>query len=254
MRSQRAIFCGLLIGLLTSAASSAAQTPPAVAPTPSAPPIPPVYVERKPPTAPSKVEKVSPTQVRVGAVRVDLAAREVSVDGLVNDVPQLEFLVNTKNGYKSYESAIEAECNGIDFNLALILVGLDRDRARNQPRFHFDPLPPQGDAVEIWVSWKTPAGPKRVPASDLLYNWQSREVLAASNWVYTGSQFFPGTRAFLADVDGVLIGFVHTPAPLIERAETVPGQFGNIRLNPNLGLTAGTPVTVTVRALTPPKK
>ncbi len=53
---------------------------------------------------------------------------------------------------------------------------------------------------------------------------------------------------FLADVDGVLIGFVHSPAPLIERADPVPGPYGAIRLNPSAGVAAGTAVTVTVRA------
>jgi hypothetical protein len=235
---------------------AAGQTPGPVAPTQpkAAAPVGPVYVERKPPTSPSRVEKLSATSLRIGAVHVDMARKEVSVLGQVNDVPQLEFLVNTKGGYKSYESAIEAECTAIDFNLGLVLIGLDRDRATARPRFHFDPIPPQGDQVEVWISWKMGAEEKRVRGEDLIYDERSKKALAASRWIYTGSQFFPGSRAFLADVDGVLIGFVHTPAPLIERSEPIPGSFGSVKFNPTLGLTPGMPVTVTVRAVPLTKK
>ncbi|MEQ1761348.1 MAG: YdjY domain-containing protein [Vicinamibacterales bacterium] len=207
------------------------------------------FVPKEPPTSPARVEKLSATSARIGAVLVDLAKREVSVAGTVNDVPVLEFLVNTKGGYKGYESAIEAESNAIDFNLGLVLLGLDRDRAAARPRFHFDPIPPQGDPVEVWISWTAGAETKRIRAEELLFDSGSEKALPASQWVYTGSQFYPRSRAFLADVDGVLIGFVHTPAPLIERVEPVPGTYGAIRVNPTLGLTPGTPVTVTVRAL-----
>lgn len=218
------------------------------------PPVAPVYVERKPPTSPSRVEKLSATSLRIGEVSVDMARKEVSVLGHVNDVPQLEFIVNTKGGYKGYESAIEAECTAIDFNLGLVLIGLDRDRAKVRPRFHFDPLSPEGDQVEVWISWKAGSEEKRVRAEELVYDEAAKKPLAASRWVYTGSQFFPGSRAFLADVDGVLVGFVHTPAPLIERAEPVPGAFGAVKFNPSLGLTPGMPVTITVRAVPLQKK
>jgi len=252
-----AFSCGAvcLAGFLLFAAPVTGQKPDGSASTPLQVIQPaPVYVEKKPPTSPSRVEKLSPTSLRVGAVSIDMARKEVSVAGRVNQVPQLEFLVNTKDGYKSYESAIEAECNAIDFNLGLVLIGLDRDRATARPRFHFDPIPPQGDEVEVWISWKAGAEEKRVRAEELVYDDTTKKTMATSRWVYTGSQFFPGSRAFLADVDGVLIGFVHTPAPLIERMEPVPGSFGSVRFNPNLDLAPGTPVTVTVRALPTQKK
>lgn len=206
-----------------------------------------------PPTAPARVEKLDDGRIRIGGVLVDMARKEVSVTGVVNDVTVLEFLVNTKDGYKSYESAIEASATAIDFNLGLILIGLDRNRAVARPRFHFDPVAPAGDGVEVMVSWQEGGRERRLPAEDLIYDDGSKKTLPPGRWVYTGSQFVRNSTAFLADVDGVLIGFVHSPAPLIERAEPVPGPYGAIRLNPSAGLAAGTAVTVTVRPLQGPK-
>jgi len=241
------------IALCGAGLPQAQTTTPPKPGTGSAIPVPPVRTPRTrsatPPVSPSQVEKLSDSRVRIGSIEVDMAKKEVSVPGVVNETPVLEFLVNTKDGYKSYESAIEADCNAIDFNLGLILIGLDRERATVRPRFHFDPIPPQGDGVEIWVSWTSGSETKRVRADELMYDITSKRVVPAGSWVYTGSRFMPRSTAFLADVDGVLIGFVHTPAPLIERVEPVPGQFGSIQLNPTIGLEAGTKVTLTVRAL-----
>jgi hypothetical protein len=73
--------------------------------------------------------------------------------------------------------------------------------------------------------------------------------------VYTGSTFVPegptqkSTR-YVADIDGVLIGFVHSPAPIIESvAGAGVRRYGLIVLNPNLGLEPDTPVVLTVKAL-----
>jgi hypothetical protein len=61
--------------------------------------------------------------------------------------------------------------------------------------------------------------------------------------------FQPNGR-YLSDVDGVLIGFVHSRAAVIEHPETVgAGRYGSVVLNPNLGLQAGMAVTLTVKAL-----
>jgi hypothetical protein len=72
--------------------------------------------------------------------------------------------------------------------------------------------------------------------------------------VYTGSQFIPGSNMYAAQLDGVLIGFVHSPAPVIEnpRAGAV-SAFGSVVLNREL-IAPGTPVTLIVKALPLPRK
>jgi hypothetical protein len=54
----------------------------------------------------------------------------------------------------------------------------------------------------------------------------------------------------LAELDGVLIGFVHSPAPIIEnpRSGAVNG-YGAVVLNTQLGLAPGAEVQLGVKAL-----
>lgn len=238
-------FSGGLAGLvlLLSAAAGAQRNPQP----PPPPPSPPKLSDL--PKAPSAVESLGPNLFRVGNVRVDTAKKEVTVSGVANEPRALEFVASTKGGFKGYESALELDTSAINFNLALILIGLDKDHAV-VPRYHFDPVPPQGDAVEIWVAWEDSGKPRSVRVEQLLYNEVTKQTLPEGPWVYTGSVFLPDSSAYLADLDGVLIGFVHTPAPIIENPRAVPpGQYGATHTNTALGLKGGTRVTVTVKAV-----
>ena len=54
---------------------------------------------------------------------------------------------------------------------------------------------------------------------------------------------------YRADIDGVIIGFVHDPSSIIEwTGSNGVGRFGFIKLDPQWGLEPGTAVTITVKA------
>ncbi len=205
---------------------------------------------RTPPTSPAQVERLSASSLRVGNVQVDTARKEVSVRGVVTDANVLEFVAVTKGGQKAYESAIELDTNAINFNLGMILIGLDQSRSV-VPKMHLDPTQPKGDPVEVFVEWDGAAGRRRIRAEELIFNIDSKRTLPVGPWVYTGSVFLKESNAYLADVEGSLIGFVHTPATVIDSPRPLAsgGSYGNDVINPSLGLKAGTAVTVIVRAL-----
>jgi hypothetical protein len=205
-----------------------------------------------PTPAPSPVERLGRDLVRVGTILVDTAKKELSVGGVVNDVSILEFLANTKGGWKAYESALEIDTNAVNFNVACLLVGLDNSGAVPS-RFQFDPLPPQGHPVELFVEWEDGGKPRRIRAEQLLYNRVTKETLSEGPWVYTGSVFLPENR-YAAEVEGTLVGFMHTTAPIIENPRLMAGAWGDSALNPELKLKPGTPVKLIVRALPKPAR
>jgi hypothetical protein len=204
------------------------------------------------PPAPPVVEKLGPNLVRVGPIRVDLARREISLPATINDVVVLEFVANVVKGLKAYESAMTLQVDAITFNTALLLIGLDKANAR-VPTRHFDPVPPAGDPVEMWIEWKSGAANRRVPVEELLFDRQIGKTVPPGQWVYTGSTFLPDGR-FWAEADGILIGFVHSPAPVIESIGGIGvNRYGAVILNPNIGLSPGLEVTLTVKAVAPVK-
>ena len=210
-----------------------------------APPPPP---PGKPPAA-AQVEKLGPNKFRIGNVSIDTEKKEVSVRGVSLEVTAIEFIANTKGGLKAYESALELETDAISFNAALLLIGMDP--ARSTPaKMHLQQEPPKGDPVEVWIEWQENGKPRRIRAEELVYNSNSKQTLTEGPWVYAGSVFSPDGQYYQAESEGVLIGFVHSPAPIIESPRPLGvGAYGSNMLNPALGLKAGTAVTLTVRAL-----
>jgi hypothetical protein len=205
---------------------------------------------QEPEVRPQSVEKIGPNQFRMGRVNIDTGSRQVSVPGRVNEsVLQLEFIANTQGGRKAYESALTLETSAINFNAALILIGLDPTHARDVPKFHFDPATPQGDPVEIWVECPNKEC-QRFPAERLMYDKEKKQEMTGGAWVYIGSGF--DQDGYLAERDGVIIGFVHDPSSIIEYTGTgALGRFGRIVTNAGIGITDGTEVLVTVKATSP---
>lgn len=236
LRVQRLAAAALSMGVLTASllAQQGATRSPFVGPAP----------------APSPAERIGPNLVRIGNVLADTAKKELSVSGFVNEVGTLEFLANTKGGWKAYESALELDTNAVNFNVACLLIGLDTTGAV-VARFQFDPEPPQGHPVEIFVEWEEAGKARRIRGEELVYNRVTKQTLSEGPWVYTGS-IFRGANQYLAETEGTLVGFMHTTAPIIESPRPNVGAWGDSVINPELNLKAGTPVKLIVRALPRP--
>jgi hypothetical protein len=100
----------------------------------------------------------------------------------------------------------------------------------------------------VWIDTTGPS-PQHFRAERLIYDQQTKESASDGSWVFTGSTFLPDGR-FRAEADGVLIGFVHDLATVIELLHEIGlGRYGAVILNPTLGLTAGMPITLTVKAV-----
>lgn len=195
-----------------------------------------------------QIETLGPGLFRIQNITIDVKAREIRVPGHINKVDMLEFIANTPGGMKAYESAFTVETTAVNFNTALLLIGMDKSRSR-VPTQHFDPIAPAGDPVELWFELRGTAPGKRRHVEDLLLDQRTKTTLPAGPWVYTGSTVLPDGR-YVAELDGVLIGFVHSPAPIIENPRSgAVGAFGSFVLNPDLRLPPLTPITLIVRAL-----
>jgi hypothetical protein len=218
-----------------------AQEPPVLPPTRHPPGV-------LPPEAPAPIKKLGVNLVSIGNIIVDTAKKEVTVPGKMLRDQTLEFLATTKSGFKSYESAMELDTNATSFNLALIMIGLQKSNAV-VPKQHFDSTQAAGDPVDLWVEWGTGENVRKVRAGELLYDLKTKSVPELGAWVYTGSTVLDSGQ-YLAELDGVLIGFVHDPASIIENS-TGSGinAYGTIRLNPNLKIEPDTPMKLTIKAL-----
>ena len=164
-----------------------------------------------------KIQDLGGGHFRVGLIDIDRTKRAFTVPAVVHlDAGPQEYLIAAHGGYKGYESILEAGATPYEFNLACILIGLD-DKKTGDPRYHFDPTKIEGDPVEISVSWQADQKTRRIPAARLVRDTKNNRTLPEAGWVYTGSTFTPDGQ-YLAQMDGVLVGFVHDPASIIDHA------------------------------------
>jgi hypothetical protein len=242
----------LMFGAMLIQGLALSQSPQIPPKPPVSGPPPPPGVEPRPQPGPPVIKKLGENLVQINSIIVDTAKKEVTVDGRAQSDRTLEFIASAKQGVKLYESAIELDTDATTFNFALIMIGLDKSHGV-APRAHFD-AQAAGDPVEIWVEWGSGESRRRVRIEELIYDEKAGRVPQMGEWVYTGSTVLPDGR-FLAEMDGVLIGFVHDPASLIENTMgSGINAYGTIKLNPNLKLAPDTELKLTVRALPKPKK
>jgi hypothetical protein len=200
---------------------------------------------------PAAITKVDATTYRIGEMTIDTAKKELTIAGTVNDASTLEFIANTPNGPKAYESALTLNANAVSFNAALLLLGLDPSRSKASA-FQFDPAPPQGDPVELYLTWSSDGRTRTERIESIIVDQRTKKTLPTGPWVYTGSAFYDSGeyRIYLAEQDGVLIGFMHTPQSIIDNPRhDALGGFGSYVINQAAGLKPGDRVTLTVKVI-----
>ena len=200
-----------------------------------------------PPPPPSDVMKsLGGERYQIGKIVVDRKAGSFTLPARVHVVDKpLEYLLTTTGGMKEYETLLEADVSGTEFNLACILLGLERDPTQ-EPFFQFSQKPVKGPAVEITIVRKDGGKPQRFPAGDALFDPEQKRSEPVT-WVYTGSQKHWQAAQFAADVAGTLVGFVHDPNSVIESSLGLGiGAYGAINGNAALLPPIGTEVDVVV--------
>lgn len=167
---------------------------------------------------------------QIGTIVVDKRARRFSVPGRVHLLGKpLEYLATSPGGMKAYETLFELDTGGSEFNLACILVGLERDPKLGQvERGVQEPLP--GPKVAISIAWTESGKRRQISAAEAVLNPEAGVKPADVGWVYIGSPAFDSNGQFPADKTGTLIGFVHDSNCIIESVVGIGvGAYGSVR-------------------------
>jgi len=192
------------------------------------------------------LEHLGDQRYRIGEIIVDREARQFSLPGRVLHLDDaLEYLAVGRNGLKDYESLLELEATGNEFNLACILIGLDESQTV-RPRYQFDEQEPGGQRVSITISWEADDGIREVSAGDALMIGD--QLFGNESWIYLGSM--NEGNQYMAQSTGTLIGFVHDPYAVIEhRTGAGIGNYGSITGNREALPDEGGSVRLTLRVV-----
>ena len=185
---------------------------------------------------------------QIGRIVLDKKAGSFTVPGRVHVLGKpLEYLATSPGGMKEYETLLEVDASGSEFNLACILLGLERDPKQGQYwQFSKDPL--SGPRIEIRVAWQDGGKRREVSAAEALLDPKDETKPESVEWVYMGSLMNPSDGLFAADVTGTLVGFVHDANSVIESVYGLGiGTYGSVSGNPEKLPPEGAPVELIVR-------
>lgn len=219
-------------------ATPAGATAPSAAGAPAAPPAPPPL---------PKLVPLGGDRYRLGRIIVDQPARRLTVPGRIHALDKpLEYLATAPGGRKAYESLLELDASGTEFNLACILVGLERD-PRLPPSKPQREIPP-GQRVALAVAWGEGDQRRVLSAAEALFNAEIRAQVETIEWAYIGSFTSIDGTQLAADITGTLISFVPDPTGLIRMASGIGiGPYGSVRGSPKLP-PEGTAIELIVQA------
>jgi hypothetical protein len=196
-----------------------------------------------------ELKSLGQDRFQIGHIVVDKHAGSFNVPGRVHllDRP-LEYLATSPGGMKAYETLLELDATGSEFNLACILIGLERDP--KQAEFHqFSQAHLVGQRLALSVAWSEGGKRRQVSAAEAVLNPDAGVKPESVEWVYTGSPASEGRGRFAADETGTLVGFVHDDNTIIESVAGLGiGAYGSVHGNPMLP-PVGSPIELIVQAI-----
>ena len=132
----------------------------------------------------------------LGAVRVDARTRTMVISGWVNQVSGPIELLACGPGGKTHESVFVLNCNPVDMQAGLLLLGLKP----GTPPTGLGQGRPKGTALDIWVDWLENSKPRSLRAENFVVNVEDqRKPLPKTPWIFTGSVIEDGEFKALAE-------------------------------------------------------
>ncbi|MBI4614501.1 MAG: hypothetical protein HY720_12895 [Planctomycetes bacterium] len=156
--------------------------------------------------------------VRFQGIEIDLAKREIRIEGRFLLDRGLVELFATAEGGKEHESILALACKPNRLQTGLILLGLEKGTG---VRFQGEKATPTGSLVDLLVRWKDAEGKeKEAFAEDLVWDTKQGRAMPRAGWVFAGSRFVtdPGTGAevFMADISGSMVVTFHDPDAILD--------------------------------------
>jgi hypothetical protein len=190
------------------------------------------------------IVKLSPTTYQLGNILLDIKHRQIRFPGKINMEKGVVELLACAPGGKMHESVLVVDIVPHHLQVSLLLLGLNYG---DNLQYQGDPNMPKGDSVEVWVSWQKDNTDHIVRGEDLIFDLVSKKSMNHTHWIFSGSRIV--NDAYMADVEGSIITTYHDPFTILDNPLPGGGNDELYVVNQNLVPPKGTPVEVTIKAI-----
>jgi hypothetical protein len=190
------------------------------------------------------ISKIGDNLYQLGTITLDSKKRELRIPGTVNMQKGVIEVLACAPGGKVHESVLVLDVVPYHLQVALLLLGLQYVGGLE---YQGDPRTPQGDSVEVWVSWKDGTKEVTVRGEEMVWDVVRNTTMEQTPWIFVGSKMNQGT--FMADLEKSLITTYHDPFTILDNPLTTGSNDELYRVNEQLVPPKGTPVTVTLKPI-----
>jgi hypothetical protein len=204
---------------------------------------------------PAPTTKPSPPGVgRFPHIAVDLPNKEIRIDcESLNPTMPLEFLC-VLTGTSEHESVLRSQAKPSHLHTALLMLGAQPGRNAKYDEAQEKWLPPTGHPIDL--SLELPAKdnqpPKRLPASSLIRDLDTKQSPKSLPFVFAGSRTMPDGN-YAADTTGYIASLVNFDLTLLDTPRIASSANDTLQyeFNPDTVPPTGTKVTLILRLATP---
>jgi hypothetical protein len=190
------------------------------------------------------IRKLSDGKFQIDNIVVSKPEGSVSAPGAVNmDEGLIEYLACGPAG-KLHESVLRLDVKPYYLQIALLLLGLEPG---DKPlEFQGAEGVPEGDPVEILVSWEKEGG-KMVEhrAEELILNSLTKKPMKRTHWVFAGSKIVDGK--YMAQIEQSIAATFHDPFAIFDHPLATGTDDTIYFVNQDTVPPKGTPVVFTVK-------
>ncbi len=190
------------------------------------------------------IRKLSDGKFQIDNIVVSKPEGSVSAPGVINmDEGLVEYLACGPAG-KLHESVLRVDVKPYYLQIALLLLGLEPgDKPLD---FQGADGVPEGDPVEILVSWQNGGGKKvERRAEELILNSLTKEPMKRTHWVFAGSKIVDGK--YMAQIEQSIAATFHDPFAILDHPLPTGSDDTIYYVNQDAVPPKGTPVVFTVK-------
>lgn len=194
------------------------------------------------------IQKIEEGVFRVGNITVNKKEESVLIMGQVNMQEGLvEYLACGMAG-KLHESVLSLDSEPFHIQIALLLLGLEP--GMNPLQRQGDTGTPQGDPIDIIVTWGTEDNKTMtLRAEELLFNQKTGKPMEKTHWIFTGSQIVNGK--FMAQMEHSIAASYHDPYAIIDHPLNTGSDDTLYHANKQVLPAKGTPIQFLIHSTNP---
>lgn len=200
------------------------------------------------------LQKKDKTTYQLNDIVIDTKAGSISFPCAVNmNDGLLEVILCTKEG-KLHESLLSTTVTPLEFQTALLLLGLDPvneepdDPAKSDPLSNFTTIETPGDSVVMFLSLQRDGQQVTEPIEHFVFDESVKKELGKSTWLFRGPVTHRSGHVII-DPDVTMIATYSDPIALMELNAQSKFDDELFYVNKNKNLIIGEPATLIIKTI-----